>query len=100
MRFGPGNNLRVDLYRALIPQIQEEDQASQHVGQALHWNDPDAAWNGGRIIDVWNAIGLAPVYQTLFYVLETLEGEELDVLESMDALVDPFECPEIGRAHV
>jgi hypothetical protein len=92
-RFGPGNNLRIDLYRALISEIQEQDQRSEHIGPALHWNDPNAAWNGGGVLDVWNAIGLAPVYQTLFYVLETLQGEEVAVLESMDALVDPFECP-------
>jgi len=94
MRFGPGNSLRVDLYRALLPEIQEQDQAAEHVGIGLHWNDPGAVWNGGGVRDVWNAIGLAPVYQTLFYVLETMQGEELDVLESLDALVDPFECPE------
>lgn len=93
MRFGPGNDLRVDLYRALYPEIQEQDQASDHIGNAMHWNDPNAVWNGDGVLNVWNAIGLAPVYQTLFYVLETLEGEELDVLESLDALVDPFECP-------
>lgn len=93
MRFGPGNNLRVDLYRALYPEIQEQDQAADHIGPALHWNDPDAVWNGDGVTDVWNAIGLAPVYQTLFWVLETMQGEELDVLESLNALTDPFECP-------
>lgn len=93
-RFGPGNNLRVDLYRMLIPQLQDEDQASSHIGSVLHWNDPDAAWNSGDLNSVWNAIGLQPVWQTLFYVLETLEGEELDVLESLESLVDPWECPE------
>jgi hypothetical protein len=93
-RFGYGNNLRIDLYRALIPQIIEEDQKSGHVGPVLFWNDPNAAWNGGRVQDVWNSIGLAPVWQTLFYVLETMEGEEIDILESLDFLVDPWECPE------
>lgn len=93
MRFGPGNNLRIDMYRALYPEIQEQDQASEHIGNALHWNDPDAVWNSGGVLNVWNAIGLAPVYQTMFYVLETLQGEEIDVLESLDNLVDPLECP-------
>ena len=92
-RFGPGNSLRIDLYRALIPQIQVEDQRSAHIGPALHWDDPDAAWDSGEITSVWDAIGLAPVWQTLFYVLETLEGEEIAVLESLDVLTDPWECP-------
>jgi hypothetical protein len=92
---GPNNKLRVDLYRRLIPQIAEQDQKSGAQGYVTHWNDPDAQWNkGDDIRSVWNALGLAPIIQTLFWVLETMEGEELAILESLDGLVDPFEAPE------
>jgi hypothetical protein len=85
----------VDLYRRLIPQIAEQDQKSGAQGYVLHWNDPDAVWNKvDDIRAVWNAIGLSPVIQTLFWVLETMEGEELALLESLDTLTDPFEAPE------
>jgi hypothetical protein len=92
---GPNNKLRVDLYRRLIPQLQAQDQHSGMQGYNLHWNDPDAQWN--KLNDIraqWNSIGLAPCIQTLFYVIETLEGEDLGILESMDALTDPLLCPE------
>lgn len=92
---GPNNQLRVDLYRRLIPQIAEQDQKSGAQGYVTHWNDPDAAWNkADDIRSAWNAIGLAPIIQTLFWVLETMEGEELAILENLDTLVDPFEAPE------
>jgi len=92
---GPNNKLRVDLYRRLIPQIAEQDQKSGAQGYVLHWNDPDAQWNKGNDIRaVWNAVGLSPVIQTLFWVIETMEGEELAILESLDGLTDPFETPE------
>jgi hypothetical protein len=91
---GANNKLRVDLYRRLIPQVQEQDQSSGMQGYNLHWNDPDAQWNKtADIRSVWNSIGLSPCIQTLFYVIETLEGEELGVLESMDSLIDPMNCP-------
>jgi len=92
---GANNKLRVDLYRRLIPQIREQDQRSGAQGYVLHWNDPDAQWN--KLDDIrtaWNAVGLAPIIQTLFYVLESLEGEELAILESLDGLIDPFCTPE------
>jgi len=92
---GPNNGLRVDLYRRLIPQIVEQDQKSGAQGFVLHWNDPDAQWNNPSDVNsVWNAIGLTPVIQTLFYVLETLEGEDLAILESLDGFTDPFTAPE------
>jgi hypothetical protein len=85
----------VDLYRRLIPQLQDQDQRSGMQGYNLHWNDPDAQWNKlNDIRAVWNSVGLSPCIQTLFYVIESLEGEELGVLESMDALTDPLNCPE------
>lgn len=92
---GANNKLRVDLYRRLLPQIQQQDQQAGMQGYNLHWNDPDAAWNKTNDIrSVWNSIGLAPCIQTLFWVIETLEGEELAVLEGMDSLTDPLNCPE------
>jgi hypothetical protein len=92
---GANNKLRVDLYRRLIPQLQDQDQRSGMQGYNLHWNDPDAAWNkADDIRAVWNSVGLSPCIQTLFYVIESMEGEELAVLESMDALTDPLHCPE------
>lgn len=93
-RGGANNQLRVDLYRQLIPQIQTQDQKSGAQGYVIHWNDPDAQWNkADDIRSAWNAVGLSPVIQSLFWVLETLEGEELAVLESMDGLIDPFATP-------
>jgi hypothetical protein len=92
---GANNKLRVDLYRRLRPQIQTQDQQSGMQGYNLHWNDPDAQWNKlNDIRAVWNSIGLAPAIQTLFYVIESMEGEELGILEGMDALTDPLTCPE------
>ena len=92
---GANNQLRVDLYRRLIPQIREQDQRSGAQGYVIHWNDPDAQWNKANDIrSAWNAVGLAPIIQTLFYVLESLEGEELGILESLDGLIDPFTTPE------
>lgn len=92
---GPHNKLRVDLYRRLRPTVVDQDQKSGAQGYVVHWNDPDAQWNKGNDIrSLWNAVGLAPVIQTLFYVIERLEGEELDVLEGLDCLVDPLNAPE------
>ena len=55
---GPNNQLRVDLYRRLIPQIQQQDQASGAQGYVIHWNDPDAQWNKeDDIRSFWNAVG-------------------------------------------
>lgn len=95
----PFNNLRVDLYRRLLPRIQREDQESGSRGFVLHWDDPDAQWDeapavGAAIQSAWDEIGLSPVVQELFYVIEQMEGEELEVLESLDAIVDPLRCPE------
>ena len=91
---GPNNQLRVDLYRRLRPQLQQQDQRSGAQGYIAHWNDPDAQWNKpDDAATFWNAVGLTPVIQTLFFVIETLEGEELAILESLDTLTDPFNCP-------
>ena len=91
---GPTNGLRVDLYKYLLPRLQEEDQASGAFGFAINWDDPNATWDTGSPSDVWDALGFRPVVQNLFYVLETAEGEELDVIESLDQIVDPFTAPE------
>lgn len=94
-RGGPNNQLRVDMYRYLIPQIQQQDQQSGAQGYALHWDDPDAQWDkAGDIRNVWDAIGLEPIIQTLFWVLEKKTGEDIGILEQLDSLVDPFNCPE------
>lgn len=94
-RGGANNQLRVDMYRHLIPQIQQQDQQSGAQGFAMHWDDPDAQWD--KLDDIrnrWDAIGLEPIIQTLFWVLERKVGEDLDVLESLDTIVDTFNCPE------
>jgi len=91
---GAQNDLRVDLYRRLLPQIQVQDQRSGAQGPVLHWNDSDAQWNKADSPNLWNQVGLSPIIQTLFWVLETLEGEELGILESLDSIVDPFTTPE------
>jgi hypothetical protein len=88
------NRLRVDLYRRLLPRIREEDQRSGALGYVTHFDDPDAFWDSGDPSKAWDAIGLSPVIQELFYVLETMEGEDIQALESLDALVDPLRCPE------
>ncbi len=95
----PFNRLRVDLYRRLLPRIQREDQTSGARGYVIHWDDPDAQWDEAvgpqaAVQNVWDEIGLAPLVQELFFVIEQMEGEELEVLESVDALVDPLRCPE------
>jgi len=91
---GANNKLRVDLYRRLLGQIQSQDQHSGAQGYVFHWNDPEAQWN--KIDDIrvaWNAVGLSPVIQTLFFVLETMAGEELEILESLDGFIDPLTAP-------
>lgn len=98
----PSNKLRVDLYRVLLPEIQRQDRLSGAQGPVLHWNDPDAEWDfltlhpraPDALNAVWNKIGLAPLWKELFHVIETLEGEDLAVLETLDALIDPVTCPE------
>ena len=87
------NRLRVDLYRRLLPKIQEKDQASGTIGFTVHWDDPDPFWNSGDPKVVWNALGVTPVIQELFYVIEKFAGEDIEALEALDTLVDPLRCP-------
>jgi hypothetical protein len=94
----PRNKNRLDLYRRLLPKIIEQDQASGSQGYIAHWDDPGATWDEGGDEDpvqtAWDAIGLSPVLQELFHVIEKASDEDLEVLESLDALVDPVRCPE------
>jgi hypothetical protein len=91
----PSNNLPIDLYRRLLPRIQEEDQAAGAHGYVLRYDDPDSVYDSGDpLTGIYDAIGLSPVIQELFYVLETQEGEDVMALESIAALVDPLRCPE------
>ena len=92
------NRLRVDLYRRLIPRLQRSDQESYAFGHAVHWDDPDAEWDSAADVEAaiqfsWDAIGLTPIVQDLFYAIEEMEGEDLAVLESLDNLLDPMTCP-------
>lgn len=92
------NRLRVDLYRRLLPRIQLEDQQSLTFGHALHWDDPDSEWDTANDPEAavqlaWDAIGLTPIIQNFMYAIEEAEGEDLAVLESLDALLDPMTCP-------
>jgi|CXWL01.1.fsa_nt_gi hypothetical protein len=97
----PGNRLRIDLYRRLLPEIQREDQKSGAHGYVFHWDDPDSEWDElllapsdpASLEAVWEAVGLSPLYQELFYALEQVEGEDVAVLESLDAVIDPLRCP-------
>lgn len=89
----PQNHLRLNLYGRLLPFIQAQDRLSGETGYTLHWDDPDAVWDSGKITDVWDALGLDPVIQELFWVVESLVGEDLQVLESLDTIVDPLKCP-------
>lgn len=94
-RGGANNQLRVDMYRYLYPQIQQQDQQSGAQGFAMHWDDPDAQWDKvDDIRNVWDAVGVEPIIQTLFWVLEKKVGEDLEILESLDTIIDPFNCPE------
>lgn len=90
----PGNSLPIDLYRRLLPRIQEEDQAAGAHGYTFRFDDPSSKWDSGDPTEAWDAVGLSPVIQELFYVIERMEGEDVEVLESLDALVDPLRCPE------
>jgi len=91
---GPSNRLRIDLYRFLFSRVIEEDQESGAYGHIFHWDDPgDPEWDSGDPNDVWDRLGFSPVVQTLFYVLETMEGEDIGVIEDLSALVDPYTCP-------
>jgi hypothetical protein len=91
----PRNANRLDLYRRLLPSIQEQDQASGAHGFSFHWDDPDSAWDDFASIEAaWDHIGLSPIYQELFYTLENRIGDDLAALESLDALTDPLRCPE------
>lgn len=90
----PRNRNRLDLYRRLLQKIIEFDQESGAQGHIAHWDDPEATWDSGDVRQAWDAIGLSPVIQELFHVIETMAGEDLEVLESLDALVDPLRCPE------
>jgi hypothetical protein len=88
----PQNQLAVRLYARLLPLIQTQDQKSGAQGYISHWDDA-APWDSGDPTDVWDAFGASPIIQELFYVLETLEGEDVQVLESLLDLVDPLKCP-------
>ena len=91
----PRNANRVDLYRRLLPAIQEQDQGSGAHGFSFHWDDPTSAWDQVDSIDAaWDQIGLSPIYQELFFTLESRIGDDLTTLESLDALTDPLRCPE------
>lgn len=96
----PRNKNRLDLYRRLLPKIIEEDQSSGSQGFSYHWDDPDGSWDEALLgVDdpiwrAWDQIGLSPVVQELFHVLETMAGEDLEALETLDAYIDPFSCPE------
>lgn len=92
-RRDPTNHLRVDLYKYLLPRIQEEDQASGSFGFIFNWDDPTSEWDSGDPNQSWDKLGFRPVIQTLYYVLESMQGEDLGVLESLDDLVDPWACP-------
>jgi hypothetical protein len=90
----PRNNNRLELYKRLLPKIIEQDQASGAQGFIMHWDDPDAVWDDSDINNVWDIIGVSPVIQELFHVIEKSSGEDLEALESLDALIDPLRCPE------
>lgn len=89
----PTNQLRVDLYKFLLGRIQEEDQASGAFGYVFNWDDPTSGWDSGDPNQSWDKLGFRPVIQTLFYVLESMEGEDLGVLESLDDIMDPWRAP-------
>lgn len=91
----PSNRLPIDLYRRLLPRLQEEDQASGAHGYVMRYDDPDSRYDtGDPLLGSYDAIGVAPLVQELFYVLETRESEEIQTLEDIAALTDPLRCPE------
>lgn len=89
----PNNQLRVNLYKYLLGRIQEEDQASGAFGYVFNWDDPASGWDSGDPNQSWDKLGFRPVIQTLFYCLESMEGEDLGTLESLDDIVDPWRAP-------
>lgn len=94
------NNNRIDLYRWLLEKIQEEDQLSGAQGHTFHWDDPDMVWDSGNPDMVWDNIGLSPVIQNLFWVVEKMAEEDLEMIENLDAIIDPLRCPESFLPHI
>lgn len=90
----PRNKNRLDLYRRLLTKFIEMDQDSGVQGYNVHWDDPDATWDTGDPWQSWDQLGLSPVYQELFHVIEVMGGEDLELLETLDTYIDPLNCPE------
>lgn len=92
----PNNGLPVDLYKWLLPQIQTEDQQNGARGPLDAWDYPDATpggwalWNDGT---VWNRMGLRPIIQRMFWAIEKLETDDLNVLTTIADLKDPDKTP-------
>lgn len=91
------NNLPVDLYKLLLPDIKEEDQKTGTMAYLDFWDTPEAEiteWDQEvPFVAVWDRIGLKPVLQRLFWCLETQEGRMLEELRAMEDLIDPDTCP-------
>jgi len=86
------NNLRVDLYKHLFPRIIQEDQRTGIDGFVNFWDDPCKKWDDKDFF--WDEIGLVPIIQNLFFAIETEEGKDLEIIDSIKDLVNPDKCPE------
>jgi phage tail-like protein len=91
------NDLRVDLYKLLLPEIKEEDQTTGTSAFLDTYDDPQAeiyAWDQTAPFQaVWDRLGLRPVIQRLYWCLEKQHGDMLEELEAIPDLNDPDTVP-------
>jgi len=88
---------RPDLYNLLLPEIIEQDKKTGHITFLDHWDEPDAdieVWDDDNpIVAFWDRSGYVPVYQSLFWVLEEEDYQDLIELNDLKQLRDPDLCP-------
>lgn len=85
------NGWRTKLYEKIIPLFIEEDQKHGVYGVNKFWNDPLTKWNDGTL---WNATGLKPIIQNLFFAVEYSFDKNLKLIDDILDIVNPDKAPE------